>query len=91
MNLLTNSLADCCQFVAARVCDFPMCLVLTPDQDLLVLPHASDLEEGSLSFALKPGSDKMAVLLTLTAILNRLMTSLQMRIKPRGRPSAGAR
>lgn len=91
MNLLTDSLASCCTHVHAQCCDMPMRLVLTADQDVLLLPRAAAIDEGSISIAVNPGVDRMAVLLLLQQLFNMLMMRLQFQLTPRGRPSAGAR
>ena len=88
MNLMTDSLAECTQHIVKQCCELPMRLVLTPDQDLLVVPRAATVERDWMSIALPAGCDNLGVLVVLHQLLTMLMNSLQFKIKNRRVPGA---
>ena len=89
MNLLTDSLANCCTFVHSKVCDIPMRLVVDEDQELHVVCRAASVFPDTLSCSLRAGMTRLDVLLALNQLLTGLVAKIELHTR-RQRTSRGS-
>ena len=90
MNLLTNSLSNCCAFVHNSVCDVPMRLVVDENQDLHVVRRADAVFPDTMSCSLRPGMTRLDVLLALSLLLTGLVAKIELHTRRQRTVRGGA-